>query len=281
MKLITSSLVFSLVLLTSFCVLPVFAVPAVPGMTDISDDSGQPVPLLGHISRPRGVLDPRLVAAGQNANEAITRGEALHRQGKTEAALSAFKNAMQYIPNDPLALERIAETYASAGRVVEADRTYHSLFTEARWQSVGGSPTVYLGYALVLAKLGHSEPAKKFYDEGAAMLNYMDGKKNLKLSLPLFGSGADPLPYTPQRLEALAETAIAQGESAFGDEKEALAHLHEAAYLYPDSPIVQFYLGEQLHRMQKKGDKAAYAKAAALGDEQVGAAVEEAMKVYH
>ena len=237
-----------------------FAAPAAPGVTDSNEASGQPLPLIGRISKPRGVPDPGLVEAGQNANEAITQGEALFRQGKTEAALSSFRNAMQYLPNDPLALQRIAETYVSMGRLMEANQTYYKLFHEANWQSVGGNSSVYLGYALVLAKTGQTELATEFYQEGAARLNYIDGKPNLKVMLPAFGDGEGQVPFSPQALQAMAHVGIGVYSQDF---KEKLAHLDAAIKLQPDMPQAYYYKGQVLYGMsgRSRAALAAYQQA--------------------
>lgn len=58
----------------------------------------------------------------------------------------------------------------------------------------------------------------------------------------------------------------------------ALPRAKEAVRVCPDSPITDFYLGEQLNRGQKKGAKEAYAKAAALGDDKVEEAAQQALK---
>jgi Flp pilus assembly protein TadD len=81
--------------------------------------------------------------------------------------------------------------------------------------------------------------------------------------------------YTPERLQALADTAIAHEELGFGLDKEAVAHMQEAIKLFPDSPVTHFYLGEALSRKDPVAAKAAYRKAAELGDNQTRAVVDE------
>ena len=81
-------------------------------------------------------------------------------------AIRCYKDAMTYEPDNASALQSLAEAYALSNRVGEASKTYHHLFYETRWEGVGGDPTVYLGYALLLAKLGQAQEAMKFYHEG-------------------------------------------------------------------------------------------------------------------
>ena len=285
------SLFFSSMLgavLISICHSPVSAQTAWHHANDLSSQNlpregsrsleGQ-LPILGGGSfRNRREFDPQQVQTGQECSDAIVQGDTFLKAGKTEAALRSFRAAMDYIPNDALALERIAETYAATGRVAEANQTYHKLFYESRWQSVGGTPSVYLGYAIILAKTGNSIDAMKFYQEGAARVNYMDGKPSLKVLLPELVEErilAEQVRYTPERLQALADTAIAHEELGFGSNKEAVAHMKEAVKLFPDSPVTHYYLGDALRVKDPAGAKVAYQKAVALGDDQTQAAVKE------
>ena len=242
----------------------------------------------GYLPLPPGVFhgslpakpNPSLADAELEYNDAILQGDTFLKAGKTEAALYSFDLAMDYLPNDPLALQKIAETYAATGRVAEAAKTYHKLFHDAKWQSVGADPIVYLGYAVVLAKTGNPVEAMTFYQEGIRQINYRDGKPSLKVLLPeLVEERTLPedvqVRYTPERLQALAETAIAHEELGFGSNKEAVAHMQEAVKLFPDSPVTHYYLGDALRVKDPAGAKAAYQKAVALGDEQVRTAVKE------
>ena len=92
-----------------------------------------------------------------------------------------------------------------------------------------------------------------------------------------YPASPDALPYTPQRLQAMARVAIAIERGSFGS-KEAVTQAQEATRLYPESPVTNFYLGEQLNLKQKKGAKEAYTKAATLGDDKVIAVAQERLK---
>ena len=52
--------------------------------------------------------------------------------------------------------------------------------------------------------------------------------------------------YTPQRLTALADTALSYAETSFGSNKEALVHMQEAVKLYPSSPVFNTILERHL-----------------------------------
>ena len=92
-----------------------------------------------------------------------------------------------------------------------------------------------------------------------------------------YPASPDALPYTPQRLQAMARVAIAIERGSFGS-KEAVTQAQEATRLYPESPVTNFYLGEQLNLKQKKGAKEAYTKVATLGDDKVIAVAQERLK---
>ena len=140
-------------------------------------------------------------------------------------------------------------------------------------------------FVLLLNKDGQTPEALTVYRRAAHLLNYRDadtngGKPYLKVLLPGFDADPNAVIYTPQRLQAMARVAISIEEGDSGS-KDALPQSREAVRLYPDSPITYFYLGKQLGLMQKKEAKVAYQKAAALGDDQVVAAAQEELKVYH
>jgi tetratricopeptide (TPR) repeat protein len=80
--------------------------------------------------------------------------------------------------------------------------------------------------------------------------------------------------YTPEHLQALADTALAHEEKGFGLNKEAIAHMNEAVKLYPDSAVTHYYLGEAFPSRTPE-QKAAYQKAAELGDDRTVAAAKE------
>ena len=210
----------------------------------VPDTPSELPPGVIHMTCVPGAPNPALVQAGQNAYDAITHGDSLLKKGQTEAAIRCYKDAMTYEPDDPLALQKIAEAYALSNRLGEAGKTYHHLFYEARWEGVGGNPCVYLGYALLLARTGQGQEAVKFYLEGAHRLNFdADDKPNLKVTLPTFGNGEGQVLYTPELLQAMAHVGIAVYSQ---DDKEKLAHLDAAIKLQPDMPQAYFYKGQTL-----------------------------------
>lgn len=221
------------------------AFPTAQAQSDKPDSSGGLPPGVTRITTLPGAPDPVREEAGQNAFDAIAHGEALLKKGQTEMAIRCYKDAMTYEPDDPLALQRIAEAYALSNRLSAASQTYHHLFYEARWEGVGGNPPVYLGYALVLAKTGQAQEAMKFYQEGARRINYYaDGEPHHKVMLPAFGDAEGQIPYSPQALQAMAHVGIAVYSQ---DEKEKLANLDAAIKLQPNMPQAYYYKGQVLY----------------------------------
>ena len=137
-------------------------------------------------------------------------------------------------------------------------------------------------FALLLNKTGQSAEAMSVYNHAAYLLDYEDsqyhgGQPTLKVLFPEVVMGeALPaqVPYTPEHLQALVDTVLAYGERGPDSKKEGLAHMKEAVTLYPDSAAVHYYLGEALPSRTPE-QKAAYQKAAELGDDATAAAAKE------
>ena len=135
-------------------------------------------------------------------------------------------------------------------------------------------------FALLLHKVGQEAEAVQVYNHAAFLLDYQDsqyngGKPNLKVLLPeIVTQPALPsqVQYTPEHLQALADTALAHENH---DAKEERAQMQEAVTLYPDSPVTHYYLGDVLLRANDPGAKAAYQKAIEIGDDQAIAAAKE------
>jgi len=143
-------------------------------------------------------------------------------------------------------------------------------------------------FALLLNKTGQSGEAMTVYNHAAYALDYQDsqyngGKPHLKVLLPEV-TAAPNLPtqvqYTPEHLQALADTALAHEEAGFGSEKEAYAHTQEAVKLYPDSAVTHYYRGEVISGPVHSAEaKTEYQKALDLGDDATVAAAKERMSV--
>ncbi len=217
-------------------------------------------------------------------------GDAAAKQGNWKAAGAYYQQALDLWPDNSDALYGLGKYADAAGDTASAVRyyrtaTYADNSPHTKWNTQTNDVARLMEFVLLLSKAGQEPEARAVYSRAAHLLNYRDadtneGKPYLKVLLPEFDNSSNAIPYTPQRLQAMARVAIAIEAGAFGS-KDALPQVQEAVRLYPDSPITYFYLGEQLKLRQKKEAKAAYQKAATLGDDQVGTAVQEELKIYH
>ena len=248
----------------------------------------------------------------QKWREDLARGEALMKAKDLNGAVDVFQQMIVSNSDDGLAYQRMAEAYAAAGKLPEASRAFHKFLVEGFAPGtnggVGDNATEWAEYALVLVKTGQPAEAIRCYNHAASLLDFEDsenhgGKPYLKVLLPELAvepTSPEQVRYTSERLQALANTALAYEEKGFGSNKEAIAHMQKAVKLYPDSAAVQYYLGETLtcryyvvldspvkdkkalwatYEDDKKAMAAAYKKAAELGDDATIAAVKERIAV--
>lgn len=255
------------------------------------------IPFLGSLEHTRnGTAAQRAAEAAVEAVKTkkwqadIAHGEALMKAGNLDGAVDAFQQMIAYDPNDGLAYRRMAEAYAAAGRLPEASRAFHKFLVEGFGPGtnggVGDDADEWAEYALVLVKTGQPTEAIRCYNHAASLLDFEDsenhgGKPFLKVLFPEVVMD-DALPaqvaYTPERLQALADAVLAHEEMGFGSSKEAMAHMQEAVKLYPNSAVTHYYLGEALPSRSPE-QKAAYQKAAELGDDATAAAAKERLAV--
>ncbi len=230
--------------------------------------------------------------AEAESNRAVSEGEAFLKVGKTQEAIASYGDALAITPTDGLAYRRLAEAYTASGKLNEASQTFHKVLIEGFGpgvgNGVGGSADIWAEYALVLVKTNQAAEAVQAYNNAAYLLDYEvsgpeKGQPKVKVLLPEIIVGeasAEQIPYTLERLQALADTALAHEESAFGSLKEAQAHMQEAVSLYPDSAVTHYYRGEALlGPVHSAESKAEYQKAVELGDDKTAAAAKERMSV--
>jgi len=232
-------------------------------------------------------------AAEDEAFTIVKAGDDLAKSGQWQGAQSQYQQALDVSPKygsaHRLALYGLIACCQATGDTV-GGLAYSRQAIYRGGSTTGGfyenDTKKLMQFALLLNKAGQAAEAVSVYNHAAYALDYQDsqysgGKPHLKALLPeLVAERTLPTQerYTPERLQALAETAVAHEEMAFGSNKEALAHLREAAKFYPDSPVTNYYLGEGLLRTNDPGAKAAYQKAAQLGDDQTIAAANERIK---
>ncbi len=225
------------------------------------------------------------------SDQAVSDGEAFFKAGNTQLAIDTYKTALDISPSNGLAYWRLAEAYTATGKLDKASRTFHKFLVEGFGPGNGNGGVVdtadeWAEYALVLVKTGQPAEAIQRYNHAAYLLDYeingpTKGQPKLKVLLPelaLEPTSPEQVPYTPERLQALADTALAYEEKGFGISKEAIAHMQEAVTLYPDSAVTHYYLGEAFPSRSTE-QKVAYQKAAELGDEATVAAAKERLAV--
>lgn len=272
------------------------------------------LPLLGGGSSRNKGRNHTVDEASEKSNDARLQGEALLKEGNTQLAIDSYKAALDITPTNGLAYQRLAEAYAATGKLEEASQAFHKVLVEGFGpgigSGIGGSADIWAEYALVLVKTNHPTEATQMYNHGASMQDYEDSKNNggkpfLKVLFPevvLGNSLPEQVQYTPEHLQALADALLSYEEKGFGSNKEAIAHMQEAVKLYPDSAVVQYYLGETLpcryyvvlyspvkdkkalwagYEEDKKAMVAAYQKAAELGDDATVAAAKERLTPFH
>lgn len=218
------------------------------------------------------------------------KGKVEINKGNWHAALTDFQQALSLLPESPEALYGKAQCIAALGDTAAALKTYRALVYTSDPSRFGITPgdgfqengvTHLMQFALLLNKTGQTAEAISVYSHGAYFLDYEKDQFNVvhqtaKVLWPELvevRTLGGQVRYTPERLQALAETGIAHEEMAFGSDKEAVAHLRDAVKLYPDSPVTYYYLGNALLVKDRVGAKAAYQKAVQLGDVQTAAAV--------
>jgi tetratricopeptide (TPR) repeat protein len=287
-------------LAASLCLsfLPVFLVPTASAQSPKASATNAAVtqktpslpPGVFQGSLPQTNTDTALTEAGNKAYDAILHGENLLKSGHATDAVAEFQNALVYVPDDGLAYQRLAEAYTTAGKLDQASRAFHKVLVEGFGpgvgNGVGGNADVWAEYSLVLIKTNRPAEAIQMYNRAAYLLDYEDsqyhdGNPTLKVLLPEVVLG-NALPgqvqYTPEHLQALADTALAHEEIGLETGKEAIAHMKEAVTLYPTSAVTYYYLGEVLPSRTLE-QKAAYQKAAELGDDRTAAAAKERLAV--
>lgn len=248
------------------------------------------------------------------SNQAVSDGEAFLKVGKIQEEIASYKNALVIDPMNKLAHQRLAEADMACGKLDEASQNFHKILVEGFkpgfGPGAGGNSNVWANYALVLLETKHEADALQAYNQGAFIADYEfdqndPNKKIAHLSVMFPEIAVTPtspgqVQCTPEILRALTDTLLADSKMGHGSDEEAIAHMKEAAKLYPDSAVVQYYLGLALsysyyvvldspvkdktalwagYEEDKKAMVAAYQKAAELGNEQTAAAAKEKIAV--
>ncbi len=240
------------------------------GVTPAQKD--QPGISNGGRSLPEGAQEHRDFAA---SNLLTAAGKSAAAKGDWEQAKSLFLQALEKYPSsypgDYEAQWGMVQYYQLVGDSA-GELKYYRAFTYQGDPSKGefrnDDTTTLLTYALLLNKDGQTAEAVTVYNYAATLLKYTDNRPSKGYLLPLFGTEQGQIAYTSSRLQALAQVGLGV-HSLYTQElkpAERVVHLKEAARLYPNSPVVQSYLGDVLAGAgDAAGAKAARAQANALG----------------
>lgn len=233
------------------------------------------LPILGYIKHTN--LTPAQRAAVTARSEKLqvdtAQGETLLKAGNLDAAIQAFQYVLSYKPGDIIAYHDLASCYLQLGdtqKALEAERG--AVYIKGGGDSVpvirDTDTSNLLSFASLLDKTGQTAEATTVYNHAATLLKYMDNRPSSVYLLPLLGTEQGQIAYTPARLQALAQVGLGVFSQATQEltPAERVVHLREAARLYPNSPVVQSYLGDVLAGAgDAAGAKAARAQANSLG----------------
>lgn len=210
------------------------------------------------------VLIKESINASNLGNEATQRGD-------WNLAIDRYQKAVTLWQDNAKADYGLARCYHETG---ESDKEIKAYWAAIRSDNPGGDgfrendTTKLLTFALLLDKSGQTAEAVTVYNHAAMLLKYMENKPSYGYLLPQFGTEQGQIAYSSARMQALAQVGLGV-HSLYTQElisAERVAHLREAARLYPDSPVVQSYLGDVLAGAgDEAGAKAARTRANSLG----------------
>jgi tetratricopeptide (TPR) repeat protein len=235
------------------------------------------------------VIDPEEAKQENNSVDYAKQGDInLHRLD-WRGAQQEYQEALRLWSGNMNALYGLAKCSQAAGDPAKALDYYRKAVYPANPADKDfkeNDTTRLMEFALLLNKAGQTAEAILVYNHAAYALDYQDsqfrnGEPSLKVLLPeivVERVSPDQVRYTPEHLQALAETALAHQNH---DAKEERAQMDAAVKLYPDSPVTHYYQGEVLFRANDPDAKAAYQKATELGDDKVSEAAKERLKVLH
>ena len=223
------------------------AVPAAPCRAREPRGARPPqrIPLM---LRDRRIGNPEALSRMREADGLADKGMAHLKEGRVDAAIAAFRRALAIHSYTSHAYLGLARAYTAKGQLREAARAYRTLihpWPGKKWSdSNAAEPSVLMGFALVLHRLG---------DRHEASRAYLQGHKNLGIAnqlasfLPTF-DGPD---YDARRFEAAARTVIADRLESEGRPEEEVAELRRAVSLDPRLAVAHYNLGKALCQQGK------------------------------
>jgi len=234
-------------------------------------------------------IAPEEIASTGHSLTLTKEGDSSVQRLDWQDAKQEYQQALDLWPNNLNALYGLAKCSQATGDQAKAVAYYRRAVYSDDPADKGfreNNTSRLMEFAILLNKTGQTAEAIRCYNHAASLLDFEDsenhgGKPALKVVFPEIVLG-DALPeqvqYTPERLQALADSLLAYKQQGFWSDKEVLTHAQEAAKLYPDSGVTHYYLGEVLPPSNPQ-QKAAYQKAAELGDDRTVAAAKERLGI--
>ncbi len=215
--------------------------------------SGPDLPLIGD-----AFLATKLDKAGNIAAEA----------GNIREAKADYQQALAACFTDETATLGLARCAVAEGNLTTATAFYRS--------AIYGHHEDYdidllTEYILTLNQDGQGQEAVSLYNHVADLCR--KGRCIRKMNLVPQNFRTDGSDYDPNVLQSMTHLIRAMNSST-SDDKRAMAEIDFAMTYEPSSSLVYFYKGVLLDPTDKMDAKAAYKKAAELGDERTAAAKE-------
>jgi Tfp pilus assembly protein PilF len=217
-------------------------------------------------------LSPRERAESDRRNALDTDAAADLDAGQYAEAEDEARESLSHGLGNGEAEELLAHALNAQGKTPEALRAYGVIAHEGSEE-----PRILLPYALLLLKTGHWAQAVFAYNK---QLPYLAENK-----LMVANSHFSPEVPQPRQLATAIHLALGSTYAAsmswgrHSQDDKALAEFRQALALTPDSALAYLYYGRQLKHMGHRAEaQAAYTKAADLGDGDVKAAAETALR---
>lgn len=231
-----------------------------------------PLPHIGPPETPEHAARRQLAEARQlNAAKALNAG-------KYADAEDSARQAIADDPYDAVAREELAEALSGEGRTAEAIQAYRAvIYPQGNWfTNLSQEPRILLPYALLMLKTGQWPEAVFAYEKA---LPNVPGQSSDGL-LPKINAHFDSRVPQPVALEAALYVALGLTNDFVCDQTgtihrdRALVQYQKALELMPDWDVANCYYAFGLKMVGRHAEAAAaFAKAAAMGGDEVKKAV--------
>ncbi len=228
---------------------------------DASSPLGPDLPLIGNAP-----LAFKLDKAGRLAAEA----------GNIREAKIDYQQALAACLTDETAILGLARCAVTEGDLTTAITYYRSAIYGHHEDDDIDLLTEYI---LVLNQAGQGQETVSLYNHVTDLCK--KGRCIRKMEFVPRNFRLDGSDYDPAKLQAMTHLMRAMNSST-SDDKRAASEIQAATVFASTSPLVYFYKGlllELLGPANNMGAKAAYQKAAELGDNKISAAVKERLKM--